>query len=92
MLSIMTKSDTIRLLLNLTLFTAISVSVSAQGRGGGRGGPPPTPKAAAPVDLTGYWVAVVTEDWRYRMLPPTKFEVTPATRGPREYSDERRRA
>ena len=20
--------------------------------------------------MTGYWVAVVVEDWRYRMLPP----------------------
>ena len=80
MLSIITKSDPIRLLLKLALFIAISMSVSAQGRGGGRGGPPPpaTPKAAAPVDLTGYWVAVVVEDWRYRMLPPTKFEETPA--------------
>ncbi len=29
---------------------------------------PATAKAAAPHDLTGYWVAVVTEDWRYRML------------------------
>ena len=37
---------------------------------GGRGGPAPTPKAAAPVDLTGYWVSVVTEDWRYRMIMP----------------------
>lgn len=27
-----------------------------------------TPKAYAPIDPTGYWVAVVTEDWRYRML------------------------
>ncbi len=26
-----------------------------------------TPRSAAPVDLTGYWVAVVTEDWRHRM-------------------------
>ena len=79
MFSIMTKSDPIRLLLILTLFIAINMSASGQGRGGGRGGPPPrpTPKATAPVDLTGYWVAVVTEDWRYRMLPPTKFEVTP---------------
>jgi hypothetical protein len=36
--------------------------------------PPPaqTPKAAAPVDLTGYWVSVVTEDWRYRMITPAK--------------------
>ena len=28
------------------------------------------PKAAAPIDLTGYWVSVVTEDWRYRMVTP----------------------
>ncbi len=50
---------------------------SAQGRGGGRGGPPPTAKAVAPADLTGYWAAVVVEDWRYRMLPPTKFQTMP---------------
>jgi hypothetical protein len=31
-----------------------------------------TAKAAAPIDLTGYWVAVVTEDWRYRMLTAPK--------------------
>lgn len=42
----------------------------AQGRGGGRGGPPQTPKAGAPIDLTGYWVSIVTEDWRYRMVTP----------------------
>jgi hypothetical protein len=35
--------------------------------------PPPTPgKAGAPVDLTGYWVAYVTEDWRWRMVTPLK--------------------
>jgi hypothetical protein len=28
------------------------------------------PKAAAPIDLSGYWVSVVTEDWRYRMVTP----------------------
>jgi len=33
---------------------------------------PQTPKAAAPVDLTGYWVSVVTEDWRFRMMTPAK--------------------
>jgi hypothetical protein len=41
----------------------------------GRGGPPPPPKApreAAPVDFTGYWVSVVTEDWRWRMVTPIK--------------------
>lgn len=29
-------------------------------------------KAAAPVDITGYWVSIVTEDWRYRMMTPAK--------------------
>src|SRR5262252_5137181 len=34
--------------------------------------PPRSPKAAAPVDLTGWWVSVVTEDWRWRMVTPPK--------------------
>jgi hypothetical protein len=34
--------------------------------------PPATPKAAAPADLTGYWVSVITEDWRFRMVTPPK--------------------
>ena len=42
------------------------------GRGGGGGGAPATPQAAAPIDLTGYWVSIVTEDWRYRMVTPAK--------------------
>jgi hypothetical protein len=41
----------------------------AQARGEGRGGPPPPPRAAAPFDMTGYWVSIVTEDWRWRMFP-----------------------
>ena len=39
---------------------------------GGRGGPPPVPRASAPVDFTGNWVAVVSEDWRWRMITPPK--------------------
>jgi hypothetical protein len=34
--------------------------------------PPQTPRSIAPIDLTGYWVSVVTEDWRWRMLTPAK--------------------
>jgi hypothetical protein len=26
-----------------------------------------SPRAAAPIDLTGYWVSLVSEDWRFRM-------------------------
>lgn len=36
----------------------------------------PTPKATAPLDLTGYWVSVVTEDWLYRMVTPKKGDYT----------------
>ena len=38
------------------------------GRGGGRGGGPA--RTMAPIDLTGTWVSVVTEDWRWRMATP----------------------
>jgi hypothetical protein len=47
--------------------------VFAAGAFGQRGGEPAqTPRAAAPIDLTGYWVAVVSEDWRHRMATPRK--------------------
>jgi hypothetical protein len=42
----------------------------AQGRQGGGG--QQTARAAAPIDLTGTWVSVVTEDWRWRMRTPPK--------------------
>jgi len=35
----------------------------------GRGAAPPTARAAAAFDMTGYWVSVVSEDWRWRMFP-----------------------
>ena len=38
----------------------------------GRAAAPPTARAAAPIDLTGTWVSVVTEDWRWRMRTPPK--------------------
>jgi hypothetical protein len=31
-----------------------------------------TPRSAAPADFTGYWTAVITEDWRFRMVTPPK--------------------
>jgi hypothetical protein len=32
--------------------------------------PPKPPRQAAPIDLTGTWVSLVTEDWLYRMVTP----------------------
>jgi len=65
------------------LVLAATIGVAAQGPPAGRGGapgapggrgaqPPRTPRAAAPVDFTGYWVSVVTEDWRWRMVTPAR--------------------
>ncbi len=40
--------------------------------GPGRGAAPANPQAVAPIDLTGTWVAVISEDWRFRMVTPPK--------------------
>src|SRR5579871_3074089 len=48
-----------------------TVSTSAQ-RGGRGGGPPQPPKAISLIDVTGYWVSIVDEDWRWRMMTPAK--------------------
>ncbi len=54
-------------------FILLSASLFGQGRGGGQApAAPQDPRAAAPVDLTGYWVAAITEDWRFRMVTPPK--------------------
>jgi hypothetical protein len=45
----------------------------AQGPPAGRAAQPArSPKDGAPLDLTGYWVSLVTEDWRWRMVTPLK--------------------
>lgn len=49
-------------LLMLAAAVSVPAAVLAQGAGSAR--------AAAPVDLTGYWVSVVHEDWAWRMRTP----------------------
>ena len=62
----------------IVLLVVTGVVASAQGRGaappGRAGGPPapPSPRAGALADLTGQWVSLVTEDWRYRMFTAPK--------------------
>jgi hypothetical protein len=57
----------------LIFLAAAGSTLYAQGFGGrGRGGPPRPPREAAPIDITGYWVSVVTEDWRFRMVTAPK--------------------
>ena len=55
---------------------ASAVSLGAQqGRGAGPAPAaprPPSPWASAPIDVTGYWVSIVNEDWRWRLVTPPK--------------------
>jgi len=48
-----------------------------------------TAKASAPIDITGYWVAFVTEDWRFRMITPRKgdYQPVPMTEQARKTAD-----
>jgi len=58
----------------LAVAVGASSSLEAQrGRGGGPAAGPPQPaRTVAPIDLTGYWVSIVTMDWRWRMMTPAK--------------------
>ena len=48
----------------------------AQPPGGFQPPPPSTPRESAQADITGYWVALVTEDWLWRMVTPQRGDVT----------------
>ena len=48
-----------------------STSLDAQ-RGRGGGAPAASPRQAAPIDLAGYWVSPIIEDWKFRMVTPSK--------------------
>ena len=55
----------------------VAIAVVASGRfeaqrGNGQPTPAPVPRTAAPIDVTGYWVSIVTQDWRWRMVTPAK--------------------
>jgi hypothetical protein len=74
------------------LLTVLSIMLSpayAQRGARGVGGPPPTPKAGAPIDLTGTWVPLITEDWRVRMVTPKKgdYESVPISAEGRKVAD-----
>ncbi|HYR91127.1 MAG TPA: hypothetical protein VE422_44130 [Terriglobia bacterium] len=73
----------------LIVFSIALPAAYAQRGGRGAGGPPPTPKAAAPIDLTGTWVPLITEDWRVRMVTPKKgdYESVPISADGRKIAD-----
>ena len=71
------------------LTVAMALPLVLQAQGGGRGGPPPSARAVAPIDLTGYWVSIVDEDWRFRMVTPTPgdYQGVPMTAASKKVAD-----
>ncbi len=66
-----TASRLPRIALAAAALALAAASAMAQQRGA-EPAPPLNARTAAPIDLTGYWVGVITEDWRWRMLTPPK--------------------
>jgi hypothetical protein len=75
-----------RSLVTATFITLITLSSAAAQPAAG---PAATPKSSAAIDLTGYWVAFVTEDWRFRMITPRKgdYQAVPMTEQARKIAD-----
>jgi len=50
---------------------------------------PGTARAISPIDLTGNWVSIVTEDWRFRMVtpPPKDYASVPLNAAARAVAD-----
>jgi hypothetical protein len=44
----------------------------AQARGQAAPTAPTTGRAGAPIDITGHWVSLITDDWVFRMITPAK--------------------
>ena len=63
-----------RLVVAAVLLLLFALAGRAQQRGGRGGAAARSARDAAPIDLTGYWVSYVTENWRYRMVTPAKGE------------------
>src|SRR6476646_7319414 len=72
----MTRTHSERRTMVIAAAIAVFLLTSAASRGHGQVAQPRAPGSSArdlaPIDLTGYWVSVVTEDWRYRMVMPLK--------------------
>lgn len=65
----MTSIRSFRILIAVMALAALPAAAFAQD-----GAPKamPSPKDMQPYDLTGYWVSVVSENWRFRMVTPPK--------------------
>jgi hypothetical protein len=57
----------------LAFVPVLAIDVEAQARDTRRA--TASARADAPIDLTGQWVAIISEDWRWRMITPPKGDI-----------------
>ena len=67
----MTRLAVARALVSICAIATVVPVHAQRGRGGGAAAPA-NARSAAPIDITGYWVSPITEDWKYRMVTPKK--------------------
>jgi hypothetical protein len=63
------------IVLGVSLLNDSRPHFAAQRGGRGQGGALVSAQASAPLDLTGQWVSLVSDDWRWRMVSPPKGDV-----------------
>src|SRR3984885_10395592 len=51
------------------LLIVVAISMSLRAQAPPRPAAPRTAQAAAPIDLTGYWVSQIVDEWRFRVTP-----------------------
>jgi hypothetical protein len=69
---VLTTSRILRTSVLLVVLAVASLSIVTGAQRDDQPAAPPSARAGAPIDITGYWVSIVTEDWRYRMVTPKK--------------------
>ena len=67
----------------LWTFAAFLMGWAGTGFAQGPPQPPMTARDSAQVDLTGYWVALITEDWLWRGITPARGDATSVPLNPR---------
>jgi hypothetical protein len=87
-MSALMETDVIRELRHALVVLAAAFTFSAAVAQPPAGAPQPaqSPRAAAPIDLTGWWVSVVTEDWRWRMVTPVRGDFANIPLAPAAYA------
>ena len=79
--------QTITILLGgLTAWVTVTASAQPPNEAPQSAEAPKSARAAAPVDLTGYWVSPIMEDWRWRMVTPIKGDAASMPMRPEAFS------